>query len=60
MEVHGNIKYMRCMKNCDGGSLLVMPKLETGITSPSCTKCGGPVRPHILMFDEQYDKELKN
>lgn len=37
-----------------------MPKIDTTDRNPTCTKCGGPVRPNILMFDEQYDTELKN
>lgn len=61
IEIHGNINYMRCENNCsdteEKAQLFEMPDLKTSPT-PSCPKCKGKVRPHILFFDESYNDKF--
>ncbi len=51
-EVHGNIDYFRCSKNC---SFQRHRLTENAI--PTCPACGAMGRPHLLWFDECYDEE---
>lgn len=59
-EVHGNIHRMRCFAECKG--VLALPDVEPlDAAGPlpaelCCTACGGPMRPHVLWFDEYYDE----
>lgn len=66
-EVHGNIDYMRCWKECCL-DLFPIPEnigdMERGQSLSDeqkallvCPKCGGRSRPHVLWFDECYDEE---
>ena len=53
-EIHGNIFFMRCSKNCTDA---IVP-IENGTTGvPVCTHCGSSMRPHVLWMDEFYDEE---
>lgn len=65
-QIHGNLFYMRCVRPCGPGSF-PLPELparnaeRTGLTAAErrllrCPLCRGPVRPHVLWFDETYDE----
>ena len=67
-QIHGNIAYMRCAKDCTT-ELFPIPEglTHTDKDSPvaedekaklTCPKCGEMSRPHVLWFDEYYDEEL--
>ncbi|MFW9930078.1 MAG: NAD-dependent deacetylase [Candidatus Thorarchaeota archaeon] len=51
-QIHGNIFYMRCTKEC---STKIYP-IKTSLGVPSCPKCGEIARPHVLWFDEFYNE----
>ena len=67
LQVHGNIHWMRCARECGQGPL----RLPASVTArPAgeplrdaerppfcCAHCGGWMRPHVLWFDETYDEE---
>lgn len=53
-EIHGNIFFMRCFKECSA-ELVLIKDSETGV--PICQLCGGPMRPHVLWMDEFYNEE---
>ena len=53
-EIHGNIFYMRCFEECHP-ELHPIEKDQTGV--PSCPKCNGMMRPHVLWLDELYDED---
>ncbi len=67
-QIHGNIDFMRCTREC---TLELVPVPEALGTSwdkgrvpgseekalLSCSRCGAPSRPHVLWFDEYYDEE---
>ena len=66
-QIHGNIDFMRCAKECDA-TLHPMPagvEVDVGRTNGVddrlrallvCPSCGGRARPHVLWFDEMYDE----
>ncbi|HEX4337094.1 MAG TPA: Sir2 family NAD-dependent protein deacetylase [Polyangiaceae bacterium] len=67
-QIHGNIDFMRCARDCVS-DLWALPD-ALGVTWEKtrslgdaerallvCPSCGGPSRPHVLWFDEQYDEE---
>ena len=61
LEIHGNLKYMRCFKECCFDIYSVPPRdpdlsLEDQI--PKWKSCGDLMRPHILWFDESYTDQL--
>lgn len=67
-QVHGNIRYMRCLVPCCQ-SLFSIPKeippkgRSQRITEEEkrflhCPMCGSITRPHVLWFDECYDEQL--
>jgi NAD-dependent deacetylase len=58
VEIHGNIFYMRCASECEAKIYSVTDNIKEGI--PSCPKCGGSARPHVLWFDEYYDETYFN
>lgn len=60
VECHGSIHHFQCLRRCtrdimDGSSLEVrldMEKFRAQTPLPQCPRCGGPVRPNVLMFDD--------
>ncbi|MFA5506689.1 MAG: Sir2 family NAD-dependent protein deacetylase [Vulcanimicrobiota bacterium] len=67
-QVHGNIDYMRCWKECCS-ELFPIPmeigELDRGAALTQeqqdllrCPRCQGLARPHVLWFDECYDEEV--
>ncbi|MDF1564078.1 MAG: RNA polymerase subunit sigma [Deltaproteobacteria bacterium] len=66
-QIHGNIDFHRCWRECSPPVLLPEALGETWERGQSvdvatdallvCEACGGPSRPHVLWFDECYDEE---
>lgn len=66
LQIHGNLNYMRCDAGCSKQVCLIpaaVPAKSRGESiSPTewalltCPDCGGPARPHVLLFDECYDE----
>ena len=56
-EVHGNLSYMRCMTNCCDVLFPAPDTTEPLSTIPMCPACEGLARPHILLFDENYEEK---
>jgi len=66
LQIHGNIRYMRCIKECRAKvyplPLKLMPReKDQDLTDDdrqllSCPDCGARTRPHVLWFDETYDE----
>ncbi|HVW30155.1 MAG TPA: Sir2 family NAD-dependent protein deacetylase [Polyangiaceae bacterium] len=67
-QIHGNIDYMRCARECTLALVPVPDALGTtwdkgripGAAEKAhlvCSRCGAPSRPHVLWFDEYYDEE---
>jgi len=69
-EVHGNLGWMRCSRECQGERWRLPDELTSGSFSPEdreatlteayrnrlrCPNCGSWARPHVLWFDEYYD-----
>lgn len=57
-EIHGNLDYMKCSKQCSQDlypSNLGVPQELTAV--PTCPKCGEFCVPHMLNFDESYSEE---
>lgn len=50
--IHGDIDHMRCAADC---TLDIHP-IPDDTPVPSCPRCGGMARPHVLWFDETYDE----
>ena len=67
-EVHGNIDFMRCAGRCDDTLVAIeahfddWPKAreldDDDFARLRCTACEGPMRPHVLWFDEYYEEGL--
>ncbi|MGB8331882.1 MAG: Sir2 family NAD-dependent protein deacetylase [Polyangiales bacterium] len=66
-QIHGNIDFMRCSKECLPSPIPVPEDLDLawdkgrGLTrreleALSCPSCGTLGRPHVLWFDEHYDE----
>lgn len=55
-QVHGCLAQMRCMFECSE-ELYPAPDDEFLMSIPCCYNCGGPARPNILMFDEDYTEK---
>ncbi len=65
-QIHGNIDYMRCSKECSGALIEVPEGLEPWNRGDRledahrellrCPACGALTRPHVLWFDECYDE----
>jgi NAD-dependent deacetylase len=56
-EVHGNLQEARC-QSCN----VVVPVAEMGRqldagTHPRCARCGGPLRPNVVLFEEALPAE---
>lgn len=67
-EIHGNIDRYRCATQCTQATYALpddLPELDKDTPlddavydSLRCPDCGGPVRPHVLWFDEYYEEAL--
>ncbi len=55
LEIHGNITRIRCMK-CNEKQIYTEPPKEI----PPMCKCGGMLRPDVVLFNEQLPHELIN
>jgi NAD-dependent deacetylase len=66
LQIHGNIFFMRCVSECKEHVYPLPPEIdgkEKGdqLTARDrrllkCPDCSGPVRPHVLWFDESYNE----
>ncbi len=63
LQIHGSIEHTRCLKGCTE-ELFGLPNVsytkgeewtEAHTKALACPKCGGFLRPHVLLFDENYD-----
>jgi len=64
--IHGDLRYMRCSKECSTELYPIPPDLIQHDRKEAfskaekslliCPKCGAKTRPHILWFDESYDE----
>jgi len=63
-QIHGNMHKVRCLAECSE-ELYPSPDVtyqkgdewtEELTQKLSCPKCGGFLRPHVLLFDEYYDE----
>lgn len=60
VEIHGSIHFMQCLGGCDLGAHPADPyrvelddrSLRARPPLPSCPRCGGLLRPNILMFND--------
>lgn len=65
-QIHGNIFFTRCLADCGFGVQPLLSGLKArGKGKPLseqekallvCPRCGSPLRPHVLWFDETYDE----
>ena len=66
LQVHGNLHWMRCARECGRGPVPVPDTFDARPAgeplqpgerpSLTCEPCGGWMRPHVLWFDETYDE----
>ncbi len=66
MQIHGNVSYMRCLKECSIDVYSIPDEVKGKAREDSfteydrkylkCPKCGSMSRPHILLFDESYNE----
>ncbi len=67
-QIHGNVFYMRCARECTAAVFPVPESLEIcsreEALPPSfdtllrCPACGARTRPHVLWFDETYNEKF--
>jgi NAD-dependent deacetylase len=65
-QIHGNIFFMRCVSECRESIYPLPPEISGKKKGESlteqdgmlliCPDCSGPVRPHVLWFDESYNE----
>jgi NAD-dependent deacetylase len=66
-QIHGNIDFMRCSKECLPAAVPMPDGLEVAwekgralsdqeLDQLRCPSCGAMARPHVLWFDESYDE----
>jgi NAD-dependent deacetylase len=53
-ELHGNIRTIRC-EECAAGA-----ELEEFVGKKSCRKCGGRLRPNVVLFGESLPHDAFN
>jgi NAD-dependent protein deacetylase/lipoamidase len=53
VELHGNITRTKCFEE----NTLVNQWAETGDVPPRCPRCGGPLRPDVVWFEEALPEE---
>ncbi|MDX1555991.1 MAG: Sir2 family NAD-dependent protein deacetylase [Xanthomonadales bacterium] len=65
IEIHGNLRRMRCFAECHDSLQPLPHSLRHGTAGDlcdedwarlRCQRCGGPMRPHVLWFDEYYEE----
>jgi NAD-dependent deacetylase len=58
IEIHGNGRRVVCTE-CDRRFDLdpVMERVESGEAPPTCTRCGGTLKPDVVLFGEQLPKD---
>lgn len=57
-EIHGNTHEMRCKDLCCG-TVVPCPDFKVELIAiPSCLKCGGIMRPNVLLYGESYSEEF--
>jgi len=54
IELHGNIRYARCLKNCSR-DLFLLDEPPLREYPPKCPRCDGILRPHVVWFGELLD-----
>ena len=59
IELHGNINEVYCM-DCDSRIKrgYVLKRLKAGDIVPVCPKCGGRIKPNIVLFNEPFADDL--
>lgn len=62
LEVHGNVKYMKCFKECTDAFYLTPspptnPDELENLEVPLCANCGSVMKQHCMMFDETYSEK---
>jgi NAD-dependent deacetylase len=60
-ELHGNMLWIRCM-NCDEHYPMehVKESLNAGVEEPVCDKCGGMLKPDVVLFGEALPTDTIN
>jgi len=61
VEIHGSIHHLQCVDGCGIGILdgeeysveVNEATMRAAVPVPTCPRCGGPLRPNILMFDDR-------
>ena len=48
---------MRCFDECDSSVREIGDQIQDLDFIPTCDKCDGLMRPHVLWFDEQYNQQ---
>ena len=56
-EIHGNAEFLHCIKCGFEESLDVEKHLQT-LPYPTCPKCGKPLKPKVVLFEELLDNRL--
>ena len=55
MDVHGNVLYMHCSKDCSE-KMFFSPSIDSYEAKekkvPVCKDCGENMKPHCMFFDE--------
>jgi NAD-dependent deacetylase len=58
-EVHGHLRTCRCMKCAADYSFdLLVTLLNSGQNPPLCEKCGGVLRPNVVLFEDQMSEDF--
>ena len=56
-QIHGNLEFTRCSAQCCSDHFPFPEQDASSSDIPTCPKCGEPLRPHVLWFDECYTEE---
>lgn len=58
-EVHGHLRTCRCMQCAVEYSFdLLVALLNSGQNPPLCEKCGGTLRPNVVLFEDQMSEDF--
>jgi len=55
LEIHGNVREARDEAT---GTIHSLDELDLSTLPPSCPVTGHPLRPNVLYFEEEYDREI--